>query len=436
MEQHAVRLAMCVLAIVIAPPAMAATLTVCPSGCGYSSIQSAINAALAGDTIAIGTGIYAENVVIDKPLTLRRASRGSHPLLVPAFSSPNSCAGASLCADLSESNIVLVQAHNVMIDGLTLDGDNPGLVSGIAAGGADLDARNGIITDHRISVFNSLTVVGTTVRNIYLRGIYASSGGTFTFAGNTVRNVQADPASIAMFNFGGSGIMADNDVSDANDAISSNWSRGVQFLRNTVVRSASGVHTDNAGGGASPADLIEGNTVSRCLPGGYGVWVFVPYTAPVVKDNVVRECAVGLAVFGQGAPVTPSFSGNNLNGHGESDSLGVLVSTDILGFGSRDVTASFSNNVISHFGTGIYVEQQCELFGFICDLTKQATAEFRFNIINANDAGANGLTGTAVDAVNNWWGCSNGPNAPGCDTAIGTVTVTPWLEKHPNKGNN
>jgi len=97
MKQHARRLAMCVIAIVCARPAMAATLTVCPSGCGYASIQAAINAALAGDTIAIGTGTYVENVVVDKPLTLRRATRGSHPLLMrrprtrtraPAHSAP------------------------------------------------------------------------------------------------------------------------------------------------------------------------------------------------------------------------------------------------------------------------------------------------------------------------------------------------------------
>jgi len=328
-----------------------------------------------------------------------------------------------------------VRAHNVTIDGLTLDGDNPSLTSGVVAGGADLDARNGIITDHSTGSFNNLTVVDTTIRNVYLRGIYASSGGTFTFTGNTVRNVQAEYASIAMFNFGGSGVMADNFVSDANDAISSNWSRGVQFLRNTVVRSASGVHTDNAGSGSSTADLIEENTVSRCTPEGYGIFVFVPYLAPVVKNNVVRDCAVGLAVFGQGAAVTPSFSGNTLSGHGESDSIGVLVSTDMLGYGSGDVTVSFSNNSISHFGTGIYVEEQCELFGIPqCTTTSDATAEFRSNVILANDVGANGLTGTVVDAEENWWGCSNGPNAPGCDTAVGTVTFTPWMEKHPSKG--
>src|SRR5204862_3178995 len=100
-------------------------------------------------------------------------------------------------------------------------------------------------------------------------------GGTFNFHHNTMQNVQADPASIAMFNSAGSGIFDNNNVSAASDAISSNHSRGVQFTNNTVTNSASGVHTDNAGDGGGTADLISGNTVTNSQAGGYGIWVFV-----------------------------------------------------------------------------------------------------------------------------------------------------------------
>ena len=87
---------------------------------------------------------------------------------------------------------------------MTIDGDNTALTSGIVAGGADLDARNGIITNHGSGVYQNLEVYKVTVQNIYLRGMYASSGGTFNFHDNTVNNVQANAGSIAMFNFGGS----------------------------------------------------------------------------------------------------------------------------------------------------------------------------------------------------------------------------------------
>src|SRR5262245_54867316 len=106
--------------------------------------------------------------------------------------------------------MILVQASDVTISGLTLDGDNPGLTSGVVRGGADLDARNGIITNHQIGTFNNLTVHHTTVKNIYLRGMYASSGGSFNFHDNTVQNVRGENASIAMFNFGGAGVFVNN----------------------------------------------------------------------------------------------------------------------------------------------------------------------------------------------------------------------------------
>ncbi|MEP7289307.1 MAG: choice-of-anchor Q domain-containing protein [Chloroflexota bacterium] len=48
----------------------AASLTVCASGCGFTTISDAITAASAGDNIFIAAGLYNENVVISKNLNL------------------------------------------------------------------------------------------------------------------------------------------------------------------------------------------------------------------------------------------------------------------------------------------------------------------------------------------------------------------------------
>jgi len=426
-------LALAVVLGALAISAFASTLTVCPSGCAYSTIQSAIAAAAPGDTVSVGAGTYVENLVIDKSLTLR-GTKQKAVTIMPAVSNPNPCTGSSLCGSANAaSNIILVQADDVTIDSLTLNGDNPSLTSGIVRSGADLDARNGIITNYYAGVWNNLTVSNVTVKNIYLRGMYAASGGSFNFNRNTVTNVQGDYYSIAIFNFGGSGVIANNKVAFANDAIASNWSSGVQFLKNKVTHSFSGVHSDNSGA----ADLIKGNSVEDCLTDGYGIWVFVPYVAPTVEDNEVERCTVGLAVFGQGAPVTTQFNDNEVNGKGAlnsspSNSFGVIVSTDILGYGYTDVSALFTNNEIEKFDTGLYVEQHGELFGFVPGGGGQATATFHNNVIEKNDTGANGMPDTIVDAEKNWWGCKKGPNQPGCDTAVGTIDFTPWLTKEPH----
>jgi pectin methylesterase-like acyl-CoA thioesterase len=62
------------------PAARAADLHVCPTGCAYSSVQAAVDAASAGDVIKVATGTYTDVstragvtqvVYIDKGVTIR-----------------------------------------------------------------------------------------------------------------------------------------------------------------------------------------------------------------------------------------------------------------------------------------------------------------------------------------------------------------------------
>jgi hypothetical protein len=375
----------------------------------------------------VAAGTYAEDLVITKPLTLAGAGQGS-TTVYPATSGPI-CSPGSICP--GGTNVVLVQASNVLLRDLTIDGDNPALVSGVSVGGADLDARNGIITNHPLGTFNNLEVHHVTVRNIYLRGVYASSGGSFNLHDNVVENVQGEAASIAMFNFGGSGVFAGNTVSGANDAISSNWSTGVQFLNNTITNSASGIHTDN-GGTSGSADLIEGNAVSDCTPGGYGIWVFVPYLAHTVNANTVTNCAVGLSAWGQGAAVTPSFTNNTVTGNYEAGGAGAYITTDLIGFGYTDVSVAFSGNIITGNETGVYLTADEQSWNPEPYTAQAITAVFGQNNLAGNTTGVDkGTSGTInADFEHNWWGDASGPSGAGPGTGVSVTTgvdFEPWL---------
>ena len=64
-----------VLALLLAfllpvPTAHAATLDVCPTGAGYATIQSAIDAATPGATIRVCAATFLENITVTKDLTL------------------------------------------------------------------------------------------------------------------------------------------------------------------------------------------------------------------------------------------------------------------------------------------------------------------------------------------------------------------------------
>jgi VCBS repeat-containing protein len=419
--------------ITIPQPALAAGATINVPG-DYATIQAAINAASSGDIINILAGTYVENIVVDKPLTIMGAGQGN-TIIQPAVSNANPCTGSSLCGGTA-SNVFLVQANNVVIHDLTVDGDNPTLTSGIVRTGggsaADLDARNGIIKNTN-AVYNGLDVYNVTVQNIYLRGIY-STNGAFNFHHNTVTNVQGDGYSIAMFAWGGPGIMANNTVSYANDGISANHSNGIQFLHNTVTHSGSGIHTDNSGDAGGVADMIQGNHVDCTdTPGAYGVWVFVPYIAPTFNDNMVTNCDIGISAWGTGAAVTTQFTHNTVTGNLAVGAVGVYITTSLAGYGYGDVLVNFSDNVITNYETGVYLTADETAWDPDPFVEKSITATFHENQIFGNTNGVDkGTSGTIVnDFANNWWGSATGPSSTGNpsgtgDTVTSGINFLPW----------
>ncbi|MFQ6056203.1 MAG: NosD domain-containing protein, partial [Methanosarcinales archaeon] len=73
-----------ILAFLFTSIAQAKTITVCKSGCDYTSIQSAINSANIGDTIEVQSGTYYENVNVTKQIILRGIDTGAGMPVVDA----------------------------------------------------------------------------------------------------------------------------------------------------------------------------------------------------------------------------------------------------------------------------------------------------------------------------------------------------------------
>jgi len=388
----------------------------------YGTIQAALDAAASGDTVLVAPGTYRENLTITKGLTLAGQDRATC-ILQPAVSAPNPCPGTPgepLCP--GASNMILVRAAGVTVHDLTLDGDNPLLTSGVVRNGADLDARNGIILDQPAGPFPCFEVHHCTVKNLYLRGIYAynKSDASLDLHDNSVDNVQGDNYySIGLFSRHSHGTVARNAVSRCPDGISANWSHGIEFLENVVSRCGSGLHTDNAGSGTGDSpDRLEGNTVTSPLQFGtdptYGVWVFSPYRAVTLAGNQVAGCDVGMAVQGSAASEITLFQQNAVDGQGRPGSVGALVTTDLLGYGSADVAALLAGNHFVGNTDGVAVVQQPG---------SSATATLLYNRIAGNVTGVDNAGGT-VTLEDNWWGCNYGPGTPGagCPSAPNGVT--------------
>lgn len=384
------------------------------------SIQSAIDKATAGDKINVAPGTYTENVVVNKSVEIAGAGQGS-VIVMPAVSAPNpsGCSG-SLCA--GSSHVFLVQADNVTIHDLTVDGDNPALTSGIVRSGADLDARNGIITNHSLGTYNNLVIHHVTVRNIYLRGIYASSGGTFNIHHNIVENIRGENASIAIMNFYGSGTFDHNTVNNANDGIVSNWSTGTTYTNNLVSGSDSGIHSDN---NYNSADLLQYNTVSNCSGSWpYGIFVFAPTVNVSVDHNTVTNCKGSTANSGAGisyarpgnSTAVPTFTNNTVSGSG----LGIYLTTGVdWGWGGTNTTVTMSGNVITGNDIGLYFES---------DNTFTLNANLNHNSITGNTqvatTGQPAYGGTYnINLSPNWWGSIAGP---GPSVIPAGIPYSPW----------
>ena len=135
------------------PAVHAADLHVCPSGCAYSSIQAAVDAASDGDVIKVATGTYTgvsaragvtQVVYINKSVTIR----GGY---TTAFTEPPSPEANPTTLDAQEQGRVLHITGNISptVEGLRITG---GYVK--ASGGgiynkdADLALINTIITNN------------------------------------------------------------------------------------------------------------------------------------------------------------------------------------------------------------------------------------------------------------------------------------------------
>ena len=413
----------------LASTTSASTYSVCASGCDFTSIQSAVDGASSGDVISVGPGSYAENVIVPTSVTI--TGSGSQTIVFPASNGPTCqvSPGGTLCD--GSSTVFLVRADDVTIQNLTIEGSNPSLSGGVTVGGVAINARNGIVDDYNSGVYNGLTVTNVTVRDIYHRGIYEASGGTgFNFSDNYVNNVQGSPESIGIFNFGGAGTIAGNTVISANDAISANWSQGTVFRDNTILNSGSGIHTDNSGWSGSN-DVISGNTIVDCATDGYGIFTFADFSGVTVTGNNVHGCYVGLADYGSQVPgASTAFIGNVVSGKGATTTdptgtYGAYVTTDLLGYGFGDANATFANNSITDFGTGLFVTETSSTHA--SQLAGQATVLATNNDITRNAVGAFGDVDTVVTATSVWWGCTSGPGTKNCDSAGGTVVFSPWM---------
>jgi parallel beta-helix repeat protein len=386
----------------VAIPALVLPVLNVNTGLTYATIQEAINAATAGDTIHASAGNYVENIVVNRPLTVRGDGMSS-TVLYPALSAPGVAGGSSMPP--GASHVIIIQANDVTIQNMTIDGDNPLLTSGTILNGADVDARNGIITNHTMGVYNNVNVNHVEVKNIFQRGIYNSSGGTFNISYNTLDNIGAN----GIMNWAATGIISHNTLSNCSDGINSNHSKGTEYFGNIITNCGTGIHSDNNGSSGGIGDKIYENTISNGSSGSYGIFVYASYRDILVEDNIISNVEVGFASAASYSvpPATITVNQNSIDGQMNPNSMGIYTTTEIWGYQSGNQNTVITNNNISNNGTAFFIASEAGYTNTTTANLNSITGNATGVILAQNYTGGNPTGTLVVDLTCNWWGSAD-----------------------------
>lgn len=286
------------LGLVTATPVIAQNETINVPG-DHSTIQEAIDAASDGDTIMVAAGVYKENVVIDKSLTLKGAQAG-----VDARGRSGDETIIEADEDAIGISIVTVTDREVVIDGLTV--------------------RNAL---HAMSTPEPVMAANITVKNV--RALNSGEFGislTFTREA-TVEHCYVENAEV--------GINA--------GALEPFPPSVVTFRNNDVVNVEYGIH------GYLKDSLIEGNLVRDFVTGGAGIRGTFLNTE--IKNNTVTGYVKGAGVsfawhYGRGLSENVNVEGNTFTGN----FLGIHVFDTQTTL--TEITVSF-NNIFGNTGRGV-----------------------------------------------------------------------------------
>lgn len=399
----------------------------------HTYIQEAIDAANASDQINVAAGMYTEQVLIDKSLTL--AGAGAATTTIQA---PDPLAGDKAIVTITGASV------DVELSGFTVTGPGPGTSNSIFAGIYVKGGANGNIHDNDILDIRDNPICGSQDPH----GIWVGSGakgttGTATIKNNIITDYQK--GGIAVEGSGSTATIENNIITGAGP-ISTPAQDGIRVAFN-----------------AGPVS-IKGNTLSAnehdgADPwGGAGIFLYKGYHDIDIEDNTITANRVGILVDGDWNDATHPGDKVNITNNDITGQLGEGIHIQYIGWGGVGAGSSptnvhiTGNDIQSNYDTNIFPWYETQAWGIMVDyLCSSNTNYAHFNNIAGTPYiglwnGKWSVPGDVVhvfDAEKNWWGSTSGPKDDSDDTATGglsnptgtgdavsdNVDYDPWLGK-------
>ncbi len=295
-----------------------------------------------------------------------------------------------------------------------------------------------LVIDESITLISSggplVTIIDPPSSEYYLVSIEASN---VTFSGFTVTNpdynANADASGILTYNalkksnihitnciIHDIGTMTRSPVSFGTYGINSGPVDGLEVDNTVVYNIGNGDGTSEAVGifvwGNGPADAAENinihdNHVYNIInpsPDNSGIRLGADTTNVIIANNTITPTVKQGIVTSAGMIGPVTITGNTVDG---ALLYGLLLRSPF--------PQTVTGNTIKHtVGTGILIT------------ATSFPPEIHFNNIFGNGTGLDNQSPNIVNAANNWWGASTGPNTPGADTVVGITPVdfAPWLK--------
>jgi len=391
----------------------AKTITVNATGTeDYTTIQDAIDNAEDDDIIMVREGIYVENVVVSKTLSL--LGNGS---------------GSTTIDGGGNGDVVTVSADRVSLSGFTITNSS--------------NQSSGVFSSKDHGSFEALKVTGNR-HGIYLLNAQENTIGYCDVSTNTKVGVRLEFSNKTIItrnslkrNEDGVSLYASSSNHILENAIQENTDDGIDIdpgstfnhvANNTVVGNPFGIICTTA-----PNNTIVDNTVQ--YNGYFGIGLYLDSHDSTITGNTASlNSGFGIAIH---ASNNSLISGNII---GQNGIVSPVPVGGIYANLSRNTTISF-NSITSNKGYGIYLENATDYTILYCtiadnedgiNVTEESrnTRVSRSNINNNENSGliSTGVDGITVNATGNWWGNESGPYHPVNNSAGEGNGVTDYVD--------